>query len=97
MKQEEIRKHFAEFAAPLTSFVALGSDKESVEQLARNLWAAMLGGEEVEQQLWSALEENGQIDTSILDLVKRCYDEDMKPTLSQDQLMELRQHYFRGG
>ena len=88
-----IRRQFAEFAAPLVSFIAFGSEKESVEVLAKNLWAAMLDGEEVEQQLWLALEENGQIDANILALVRRCFYEDMKTTLSPDQLTELRNHY----
>jgi len=93
MKQDEIRTQFSEFAVPLTSFVSLGSQKDSVEVLAKNLWAAMLGGDEVEKELWSALEENGQIDANVLALVRRCFYEDMKPTLSLDQLAKLREHY----
>lgn len=90
MDQAEIQQLFQDFAAPLSSFVALGGDRDAATQLARNLWAAMLAGGDVEADFWQTLEQSGSELTSAL---RRCYEDDMCPQISAEQLAELRRHY----
>ena len=70
--------------------MALGGRKETAEQLARNLWAALLGGPEVEKELLEALEETG---SELVGLLKQCYEQEMKPMVTRQQLEDLRAHY----
>jgi hypothetical protein len=90
MHESEIKELFRRFATPLAGFVALGGRKESVEELARNLWLAMLVGDEAEERMWQAL---AATDTELCAAVKRCYLEDMKPSVSKEELLALRQRY----
>jgi hypothetical protein len=91
MEQSDIQKLFIGFAAPLFGFAALGGRKKSVEELARNLWVAMLAGNEAEEQMWTSLAD---ADADLCDTVKRCYFEEMKPLVSKEQLAALRQRYW---
>ena len=91
MEQPDIQDLFIRFAAPLSGFAALGSRKESVEELARNLWMAMLAGSDAEEQMWTSLD---QADADLCNTVKRCYFEEMKPLVSEQDLAALRKRYW---
>ncbi len=52
MQESDIQDLFIRFASPLSGFATLGGRKESVDELARNLWMAMLAGVEAEEQMW---------------------------------------------
>ena len=93
MDQAEIQQMFRHFSEPLAFYAALGARKEAVESLARNLWAALLGGEELEAATWQQIEQSGGIDGSLLASVRACYDTEMKPRVSGEQLDSLRRHY----
>ena len=91
MQESDIQEIFIRFASPLAGFAALGGRKESVDELARNLWMAMLAGTEAEEQMWASL---AQADADLCDTVKLCYFEEMKPLVGEEDLAALRQRYW---
>lgn len=94
MQELKVQEIFLRFAGPLSGFAILGGRKESVEELARNFWMVLLAGEQAEEQMWSSL---GQSDADLCDAVKRCYLEEMKPLVSEEELAALRQRYWGDG
>ena len=90
MEQKEVQAAFIRFAAPLMSLVALGADKEAANELARNLWVAMIGGSDVEAQVFDAMRESS---SELYDVLHRCYTEQMKTQVSADELAALRERY----
>ncbi len=93
MNQTEIHALFTQFAAPLVPLAALAGSKESMETLAKNLWIAALGGEEIENEMWEQMQQADEGDSGLLDSVRWCFDEEMKPALGKEQLAALRKHY----
>ena len=93
MDQAEIQQLFRRFSGPVAVYVTLGARKEAVETLARNLWAALLGGEKTENATWQAIEQSKGIDDNLLDSVRACYETEMKPSISDDELAKIREHY----
>ena len=93
MDQEEVQSLFERFAAPLAAYVALGGRKESMETVARSLWVSMIGGPEIEEQMWTELGKPGNVDVNLLESIRRCYLEEMKPAISDEQLAALRRRY----
>lgn len=90
MEQEEVQAAFIRFAAPLMSLVAMGADKAAADELSRNLWVAMIGGPDVEQQVFDAMRESS---SELYDVLQRCYAEQMKPQVSDQELADLRARY----
>lgn len=72
----------------------LGGRKESVEELARNLWMVLLAGDQAEEQMWRSL---AQTDVDLCETVKRCYLEEMKPMVREEELAALRTRYWGDG
>ena len=93
MDQEDVQSLFERFAAPLAAYVALGGRKESMEMVARSLWVTMIGGPQIEEQMWTDMRETGDVDASLLESIRTCYAEEMKPVVSDEQLAALRQRY----
>jgi hypothetical protein len=93
MEQTDIQSLFREFAAPLGQYMTLGGRKEAVETLARNLWMAMLAGPAAEKELWEAMQGAAEVPGEFVDIIHRCYRDEMKPTVSAEQLAALRKHY----
>ena len=91
MQESDIQELFARFAAPLVGFAALGGRIQAVEVLARNLWMAMLAGDQAETEMWRSLAET---DSDLCETVKRCYFDRMKPSVSEEQLAALRRRYW---
>jgi len=94
MQESDVQAIFLRFAAPLSGFALLGGRKESVEELARNLWMVLLAGDQAEEQMWRSL---AQSDADLCETVKRCYLEEMKPLVSEEELAALRQRYWGDG
>jgi len=94
MQESEVQELFLRFAAPLSGFTVLGGRKESVEELARNLWMVLLAGDQAVEQMWTSL---AQGDADLCETVKRCYLEEMKPLVSEEELAALRQRYWGNG
>lgn len=91
MQESKVQEIFLRFAAPLSGFAILGGRKESVEELARNLWMVLLAGDKAEAQMWSSLSES---DAGLCETVKRCYLDEMKPQVSEEEVSALRRRYW---
>ncbi len=90
MERQEVQAVFQRFGAPLMNFVALGADKEAAHDLARNLWMAMIAGEEAEKHVFAAMRDSS---SELYDVLHRCYTEEMKPQVSDAVLAALRERY----
>jgi len=90
MEKEEVQATFIRFAAPLTSLVALGADRAAATELSRNLWLALIGGPDIEQQIFDAMRDTN---SELYDVLLRCYTDEMKPQVSEDELARLRERY----
>jgi len=90
VEQKEVQAAFLRFATPLTTLVALGADKKAATELSRNLWMAMIGGPEVEEQVFDAMRETN---SELYDVLHRCYTEQMKTQVSDEELAALRLRY----
>ena len=93
MEQTDIQSLFREFATPLGRYVTLGGRKEAVETLARNLWMAMLAGPAAEKEFWDTMQGAAEVPSESVELIHRCYRDEMKPTVSGEQLASLRKQY----
>ena len=94
MGQTEVQMLFQKFAAPLTSYAAISTErKQLAEMLSRNLWMALIAGPEAEDETWKVLRIEGNLDRDSLEPIQQCYYERMKPSVSQEQLVALRAKY----
>jgi hypothetical protein len=93
MEQTDIQSLFRQFAAPLGRFRTLGGRKEALETLARNLWMAMLAGPAAETELWEAMQAAADVPREFSELIQSCYRDEMKPTVTAENLAALRAHY----
>ena len=98
MDQTEVQMLFQQFAAPLTSYAAISTErKQLAEMLCRNLWTAMIAGPDAEDETWRMLRIEGNLDRDSLEPIQQCYYEQMKPSVSQEQLVALRAKYGKCG
>jgi hypothetical protein len=93
MNQEEAQALFQKFAAPLAPYVTSAARKEAAESLARSLWLALVTGPEIEETVWKGLKDTARLDDDLIEALKQCYEEKMKPVVSGEQLAALRQRY----
>jgi hypothetical protein len=93
MTQEEAQALFQQFAAPLAPYVTSPGRKEAAESLVRNLWLALLTGPEVEEAVWQGLKDTAHLEDDLIESLKQCYEEKMKPVVSAEQLAALRERY----
>jgi hypothetical protein len=93
MTQEEIHALVRQFAAPLAPHITSTRRKEGAEKLVKYLWTAMICGPEMEEETWRVFREKGQLDDDMIDDIKQCYENKMKPMVSEEQLAALRQRY----
>ncbi len=90
MEQQEVQAAFKRFAAPLMAFVSLGADQAAANELSRNLWLAMIGGPDIEKKVFDAMRESS---SELHDVLHRCYIEQMKTQVSDEELAALRERY----
>jgi hypothetical protein len=94
MDQTEVQTLFRKFATPLAGYAATSpARKELAEMLARNLWMAMIAGPEMEEETWKVFKSQANLDDDSLQPIKQMYFEQMKPVVSEEQLVALRQRY----
>ena len=94
MDQGAVQGLFRRFAAPLAPYAASSQDrKEIADFLARTLWTAMVAGPEMEEETWKVFETTGKLDDESLQAIKQVYFERMKPVVSEEELIGLRQRY----
>jgi hypothetical protein len=94
MVQTTVQSLFRKFAAPLASYAATSpARKELAEMLARILWTAFIAGPEMEEETWNILKTTGKLDTESLQAIQVLYCEQMKPVVTDEELVDLRQRY----
>ena len=85
---------FLKFAEPLASYAAFSAErKQLADMLSQNLWKALIAGPQAEDTMWDVLTNEGNLEAGQLEPIKTCYDKQMNPTVSQDQLVVLRAKY----
>src|SRR4029077_3865722 len=93
MNQEEAQALFQKFAAPLAPYVTSAGRIETAESLARSLWLALVTGPEIEETVWKGLRDTARLDDDLIEALKQCYEEKMKPVDSGARHAALRQRY----
>lgn len=94
MDVSESQALFMKFAEPLASYAAFSAErKQLADMLSQNLWKALIAGLQAEDTMWDVLTNEGNLDAEQLEPIKTCYYKQMKPTVSQDQLVVLRAKY----
>ena len=94
MDVSESQALFLKFAEPLASYAAFSAERKKLaDMLAQNLWKALIAGPQAEDTMWDVLTNEGTLDAEQLEPIKACYYKQMKPTVSQDQLVVLRAKY----
>jgi len=94
MDQAEVQALYRKFAAPLAGYAVTSVQrKEGAEFMARTLWTALIAGPEMEEETWKVLKTTGKLDDDSRHAIKDLYVQQMKPVVSEDQLMALRERY----
>ena len=94
MDQAEAQSLFRQFASPLAGYAASSAQRrESAEFMARTLWTALIAGPEMEEETWKVLKTTGKLDDNSLKAIQQLYFDKMKPVVSDDQLVALRERY----
>lgn len=97
MNESEVQALFLRFAQPMAPLRDAGANQQTLNSLARSLWAAMIGGDAAEQSLWNALREDAAVDEAVIGVVQLCYQQEMKPAVSEQELTALRARYGIAG
>ena len=91
MDVSESQALFMKFAEPLASYAAFSAERQQLaDMLSKNLWKALIAGPQAEDIMWDVLTNEGNLDAEQLEPIKTCYYQQMKPRVSQDQLVVLR-------
>ena len=94
MDVSESQALFLKFAEPLASYAAFSAErKQLADMLSQNLWKALIAGPQAEDTMLDVLTNEGNHEAEQLEPIKTCYYKQMKPTVSQDQLVVLRAKY----
>jgi hypothetical protein len=93
--QKELEGVFQRFAAPLVNGEAARRFGEAVaKQLAQTFWQMMIDGPKSEAYLWNSFGESFTPDD--VAMLRRCFEEEMKPCLSLRQLTDLGEWCLKG-
>jgi hypothetical protein len=95
ISQTELEGSFQRFAAPLVNGEAAKRFGEPVaKQLAQTFWHMMIQGPMSEAYLWNSFGESFTPDD--VAMLRRCFEEEMKPSLTLGQLTGLGEWYLKG-
>ena len=97
LSQSELVGVFQRFAAPFISSPlgeAIGTDLAT--QMAQTLWRTMIDGRDVEEQVFQSMASVSPLAPNLLEPIRRCYDAEMKPLVTAEQLDSLRQWHAKG-
>jgi len=93
--QSELQGLFPRFAAPLVTGEAAKRFGEAVaKQLAQTFWQMMIDGPKSEAYLWKSFGDSFTADD--ITMLRQCFEEEMKPSLSLRQLTSLGEWYRKG-
>ena len=90
----DVQALLKKFATPLAEYAAVShARKENAQFIVRTLWTAMIAGPEMEEETWKAFREIAHMPEEDLKAIQDCYNEQMKPVVSPEQLVVLRKRY----
>ena len=91
MDKTEVKALFLKFAEPLATYASFSADRKQLsDMLSQNLWKALIAGPHAEDTIWDVLTTEGNLDAEQLEPIQTCYYKQMKPSVSQAQLVVLR-------
>lgn len=91
MDKAEVQELVQKFAEPLASYAGFSAErKQLADMLSQNLWKALIAGPHAEEAMWDVLTTEGNLDADQLEPIQACYYKQMKPSVSQAQLVVLR-------
>ena len=94
MTDAYIQTLLKKFAAPLAGYAAASqARKENADFMVRTLWTAMIAGPEMEEDTWKAFREIAHLPEDDLKAIQDCYNQQMKPVVTPEQLATLRKRY----
>jgi len=94
MDQTTIQNLVMKFSAPMAGYASTSPERrELAEMLVTHLWAALVAGPEMEEEVWQTLRTIGQLDDEAIQVIQQLYNDQMKPVVTNEQLAELRRRY----
>lgn len=93
LADRDAQKLFVRFAAPLFRAVKTLSQQKGAQRLAQTLWIALITGPEIEAATFESLEKIGGLDAEDLAVIKERYYREMKPSISNEELLLLKARY----
>jgi hypothetical protein len=94
MDQAKVQALFRQFAFPLAGYAAISAQRrDGAEFMARTLWTALIAGPEMEEETWKILTTTGKLEADSLLAIQEMYYKKMKPVVSDEELVDLRQRY----
>jgi hypothetical protein len=95
--QSELQELFPKFAAPLVSGeAAIKFGEPAAKQLAQTFWWMMIKGPMAEAGLWKSFEGGGSFTPDDVAMLRRCFEDEMKPSVSPRQLTAIGGWYRKG-
>lgn len=92
LTDREAQGLFAKFAAPMFRAAKSPSQRVGAQRLAEMLWLALVTGKDTEIFIWEELKKFG-IQTEDIQLVKDRYYNEMKPSITPEELQALKTRY----
>jgi hypothetical protein len=86
----------SEVRCPARPVCNVGRPERSCGEPGQKPWLALVTGPEIEETVWKGLRDTARPDDDLIEALKPCYEEKMKPVVSGEQLAALRQRYKVG-
>ena len=94
ISEAEVQALFRQFGSPLSQYASTSPDRqELVDMLVTNLWTAMIADPQMEEETWSVLKTQAHLSDEHLEPIREIFYQQMKPTVSEEQLAALRLWY----
>ena len=93
LTDQQAQDLFKKFAAPLFRAAKLPSQQKGAQRLAQILWQALVTGPEIEAAVFQTLKDIGDVNTEDLQIIKDRYYNDMKPSVTKEELQALKARY----
>lgn len=93
LTDREARDLFAKFAAPVFRAAKSPDQKKGAQRLARMLWLALVTGPDIEAAVFGSLEEVGGIGAEDVQIIKDHYYNEMKPSITEEEVKALKARY----
>ena len=93
LTDQETRKLFAKFAAPVFRAAKSPDQEKGAHRLAQVLWLALVTGPEIEEATFQTLEGVDGIGAEDMQIIRDRYYNEMKPSITKEELQALKARY----